>query len=82
MIAAGFKVRVDDIVFKNENLYDKDKNRKIISFDEAISLANQEGIFYLPMDGIKPPIFPGMKKLVRVDRIYLCLWLPDSRSRS
>lgn len=55
MIAAGFKVRVDDIVFKNENLYDKDKNRKIISFDEAISLANQEGIFLSAYGWYKAP---------------------------
>ena len=55
MIAAGFKVRVDDIVFKNENLYDKDKNRKIISFDEAINLANQEGVFLSAYGWYKAP---------------------------
>jgi len=55
MIAAEFKVRVDNIVFKNENLYDKGKNRKIISFDEAINLANQEGIFLSAYGWYKAP---------------------------
>jgi len=55
MIAAEFKVRVDNIVFKNENLYDKDKNRKIISFDEAVNLANQKRIFLSAFGWYKAP---------------------------
>ena len=55
IVAAEFKVVADNIIFKNENLYDKDKNRKIISFDEAVNLANQKRIFLSAYGWYKAP---------------------------
>lgn len=55
IVAAEFKIRTDNLDFKNENIYEKNKNQKIISFDEAINLANQEGIFLSAYGWYKAP---------------------------
>ena len=55
MIANKFKVKASKLVFKNKNIYEKDKEQKIISFDEAISLANQEGVFLSAYGWYKAP---------------------------
>ena len=55
IVAAEFKIRTDYLDFKNENIYEKNKNQKIISFDEAINLANQEGIFLSAYGWYKAP---------------------------
>jgi len=55
IIAAKFKIRTDNLDFKNENIYEKNKEQKIISFDEAINLANQEGIFLSAYGWYKAP---------------------------
>jgi len=54
-VAAEYKIRADSIVFRNENLYDKEKNRKIASFDEAVDLSNQRGIFLSAYGWYKAP---------------------------
>ncbi|GAI59839.1 unnamed protein product, partial [marine sediment metagenome] len=36
IIAAEFKIRTDNLDFKNENIYEKNKNQKIISFNKVI----------------------------------------------
>ena len=50
-----YKIKADNIIFRNENLYDKDKNQKIISFDEAVNLANQRGVFLSAYGWYKAP---------------------------
>src|SRR5665648_141005 len=55
IVAAEFKIRIDNLNFKNENIYEKNKNQKIISFDEAVNLANQEGIFLSAYGWYKAP---------------------------
>lgn len=55
IVAAEFKIRTDNLDFKNENIYEKNKEQKIISFDEAINLANQEGIFLSAYGWYKAP---------------------------
>jgi CO/xanthine dehydrogenase Mo-binding subunit len=55
IIAADFKIKIDDLYFKNEKIYDKNKNQKIISFTEAINLANQQGIFLSAYGWYKAP---------------------------
>ncbi|MHC2994124.1 MAG: xanthine dehydrogenase family protein [Candidatus Atribacteria bacterium] len=54
-VTAEYKIRADNIVFRNENLYDREKNRKIASFDEAVDLTNQRGIFLSAYGWYKAP---------------------------
>lgn len=55
IVAAEFKIRTDNLDFNNGNIYEKDKNRKIISFDEAVNLANQKRIFLSAFGWYKAP---------------------------
>jgi CO/xanthine dehydrogenase Mo-binding subunit len=55
IIAAEFKIRANNIVFKNENIYDKNKDQKIISFDQAVDLAHKQGIFLSAYGWYKVP---------------------------
>jgi len=55
IVTAEFKIRTGNLDFKNENIYEKNKNQKIISFDEAINLANQKGIFLSAYGWYKAP---------------------------
>ncbi|HER25162.1 MAG TPA: xanthine dehydrogenase [Candidatus Atribacteria bacterium] len=55
IVAAKFKIRTDHLDFKNENIYDKSKNQKIISFDEVVNLADQQGIFLSAYGWYKAP---------------------------
>jgi len=55
IVTAEFKIRTNNLDFKNENIYEKNKNQKIISFDEVINLANQEGIFLSAYGWYKAP---------------------------
>jgi len=55
MVADKFKVKVSNLVFKNANVYEKSKNQKIISFDKAIDLANEQGVFLSAFGWYKAP---------------------------
>lgn len=55
IVAAEFKIRTDNLDFKNENIYEKNKEQKIISFDEAVNLANQKRIFLSAFGWYKAP---------------------------
>lgn len=55
IVAAKFKIRVDNLDFKNENIYEKNKEQKIISFDEAVNLANQKREFLSAFGWYKAP---------------------------
>ena len=55
IVAAEFKVRTDNLDFKNDNIYEKNKNKKIISFGEVINLANQQGILLSAYGWYKAP---------------------------
>lgn len=55
IVAAEFKIRVDNLDFKNENIYEKNKEQKIISFDEAVNLANQKREFLSAFGWYKAP---------------------------
>jgi len=54
-IAVEYRIRANNLVFRNENLYDREKNRKIASFDETVDLANQRGIFLSAYGWYKAP---------------------------
>jgi len=55
MVADKFKVKASNLVFKNKNIYKKNKDQKIISFDKAIDLANEQGIFLSAFGWYKAP---------------------------
>jgi CO/xanthine dehydrogenase Mo-binding subunit len=55
IVAAEFKIRVDNLVFKKEGIYKKNKDQKIISLDKAIDLANKQGIFLSVYGWYKAP---------------------------
>lgn len=55
IVATEFKIRVDNLDFKNENIYEKNKEQKIISFDEAVNLANQKREFLSAFGWYKAP---------------------------
>jgi len=55
MVADKFKVKASNLVFKNANVYEKSKNQKIISFDKAIDLANEQGVFLSAFGWYKAP---------------------------
>ena len=55
MIADKFKVKSDDLVLKNENIYNKNNSQKIMSFDNAVDLANKLGIFLSAYGWYKAP---------------------------
>lgn len=55
IIAAEFKIRANNLVFKKENISDKDKDQKIISFDQAVDLAHKQGIFLSAYGWYKVP---------------------------
>lgn len=55
IIAVEFKIRADNLDFKNENIYEKNKEQKIISFDEAVNLANQKREFLSAFGWYKAP---------------------------
>jgi len=53
IVAAEFKIKIDNLIFKNENIYGKDK--KMISFNEAVDFANKLGIFLSAYGWYKAP---------------------------
>lgn len=55
MIAEKFKVKSDDLVLRNENVYNKNNNQKIMSFDNAVDLANKLGVFLSAYGWYKAP---------------------------
>lgn len=55
IVAAEFKIRTDNLDFKNENIYEKNKEQKIISFDKAVNLANQKREFLSAFGWYKAP---------------------------
>lgn len=55
IIAAEFKIRANNLVFKKENISDKNKDQKIISFDQAVDLAHKQGIFLSAYGWYKAP---------------------------
>lgn len=55
IVATEFKIIVDNLDFKNENIYEKNKEQKIISFDEAVNLANQKREFLSAFGWYKAP---------------------------
>jgi CO/xanthine dehydrogenase Mo-binding subunit len=55
IIAAEFKIRANNLVFKNENISDKNKDQKVISFNQAIDLANKKGVFLSAYGWYKAP---------------------------
>ena len=55
IIAAEFKIGVDNLVFKNENIYEKNKDQKIISFDKVVDLANKQRVFLSAYGWYKAP---------------------------
>ena len=55
LIADKYKFKASNLIFKNDNIYDKNENKKIISFNGAVNLANQEGIFLSAYGWYKAP---------------------------
>jgi len=55
MIADKFKVKSGDLVLRNENIYNKNNNQKIMSFDDAVDLANKLGVFLSAYGWYKAP---------------------------
>jgi len=55
IITDEFKVKVSNLVFKKENRSDKNKDQKIISFDQAVDLAIKKGIFLSAYGWYKAP---------------------------
>ena len=52
-IATEFKVRTEDLIFVNENIYEKD--RRVASFQEAVETAQQQGLFLSAYGWYKAP---------------------------
>lgn len=53
LIAVEFKIRPENLIFVNENIYEKHK--RVISFKEAVDLANQQGLFLSAYGWYKAP---------------------------
>ena len=53
IIAVKCKINKESLIFKNENIYEK--NKRITSFNEAVDLANKQGIFLSAYGWYKAP---------------------------
>jgi len=55
MVAKRYNLKKDDLYLKNENVYDKNTNQKIISFYAMVQLANKEGVLLSAYGWYKAP---------------------------